>query len=212
MDGCGCEQSTQYKKSGGQGHGPVASQETIAFAVSDKTTIKDGRLCAASFSVSRMKNSNESIARTSFTTRRDFEEHVVKPLAARLGFRGIAVAPVGDIRTLAWDGSAPPLRAVCVADDVQNEDHDGHAVLGFGETLPTLPTTEKARNNQISYLRGLATANLGKCFGAVTGIDAAPWLNDESLEQSRLGIRLALLRSGWRILLCVRRALLRTNR
>ena len=98
---CPEENSTQHYLGPGHGHGPVASEEVVLFAVFERTDRDGNRLKATTFKTKELVRSNLSLARLTHTTRADFEKYVAEPLRPILGpVIGIARAEVADLRGL----------------------------------------------------------------------------------------------------------------
>lgn len=142
--------------------GVVKADEKLAYILLDPDQWKEGRLTNAAFSKTRLKAGDLSVARASYCSVEQVEEHVVKPQLDRDPGRklvGAFLARCADIRDI--KAQQPPARAICVVDDGSDE-LPGHALLGYSEATKAQGFWERNRREAIR-------ANLTLAFGAEGG-------------------------------------------
>jgi hypothetical protein len=164
---CAEEKETQHYLGDSQGFGPVDDSEYIYFAVFEKTPRDGDRLSADSFDNKALKRSGQSVSRASHTSRKVFDNDVVRTGANPKGaLQGVATALVGTIRSLRsrvkLNSTEISVRAFCVLDHVLSGDYDSHATIQYG-----VRTSDGLSENQISKIRTKARLDLADVFGPI---------------------------------------------
>jgi hypothetical protein len=166
---CTKEQTTQHHRGPGHGHGCVQSDELLVMAVFQSTKTIGGRLAPTAFRNADLHRGNVSLCRLRYTTRQIFEAEVVASRAATDPLRGVVVCTAYILRGLHIPYATPPtqMRAVCVLDKVEPDDHDGHAALEYCETQQDI-TNQQTKG----LLRGEIAVVLASAFGEIRTPDS----------------------------------------
>jgi hypothetical protein len=102
MTECAEEHQTQHYRGKWHGFGPVRNSERLLFAVFERTKLAGSRLAADSFSNSNLRQTTQSVARSSYVTRSLFDQRIVQSAGKGVCI-GIAIADVNRIRALRAD-------------------------------------------------------------------------------------------------------------
>ena len=137
---CQKERTTQHHLGVPHGHGCVADSEILIFAVFESTPRIGNRLAPNAFKSKKIRDGDISLFRSGFTSRADFEAHVIPPKAHTDTPSGVVVCGAELLRTIRIPHGAPhlTLRAVCVIDKVEDGDHDGHAAIESSEEIESI--------------------------------------------------------------------------
>jgi hypothetical protein len=209
MTDCVDEQQTQHYRGKWFGFGPVRNGERVRFAVFEQTKREGARLIGNSFR--NLKNSNESVVRSSYVTRSDFDTRIVSPgMAAKGRLVGIAVADVSRIRALRADvklnQGTVKVRSICVIDRVEDGDIDGHATMGYASIEDGVST------GQIGTIRINIRMDLANEFTEIVTPDDHQWASRLELLLKRAGcvvqVLFATLETRWEQMKCRRRLLI----
>lgn len=187
---CAEENQTQHHLGARHGFGPVQSSEYIYFAVFDQTSVDGDRLAADSFENKALKKDGQSVSRASFTTRKVFDDCVVKPNGnPKGGLTGVAAALVESVRTLQsrlkLNSSELAVRSFCVLDHVLQGDYDSHATINFGERTTSHDACGESvtlSQGQIKAIRETARLELADVFGPIRPVDEIDFAQESASE------------------------------
>lgn len=189
---CADEERTRHHRGVWFGFGPIASAETVAFAIFE-TTERDGdELISESFEMKQLVRDQHSLARVACTTETTFLEEVAQRGAATKGaLQGVTVASVRELRDMRADvdrghGRSTKIRSVCVTDNVKPGDFDGHATLGFSEETKTGISEGLRKNLKLRIME-----DLSHTFSKIMPAGNTGWVTEELCAKRRL---LCLLR------------------
>ncbi len=158
----------------GTGYGRVGDGETLVYAVFDSETMFGERLRTSDFDTKAFLHGNVSLARTAYTTRKDFENNILAPKTASSSkFCGVSSAKAADLRSIkrSVSGPQPPpnFRGFCLLDKVELGDMESHAALQTCKEQQGLTAKQKG-----SFRAALA-ADLCDAFGVVGKIEQVTW-------------------------------------
>ena len=166
-DNCAEEQETQHYLGASHGFGPVRDSEYVYLAIFDSTPRDGDRVAADSFENKHLKRDGQSVSRASHTTRRIFDDYVVRAGSNPKGrLDGVSSALAGAIRALqskiTLNSSEVLARSFCVLDFVLRGDYDSHATIHYGER-----TSAGLSEKQIKTIRTKACLELAEVFGQI---------------------------------------------
>jgi hypothetical protein len=197
MTDCADEHHTCHYRGRWLGFGPVRNSEHVLFAVFDRTRRDNTRLAANSFDNTSLANNTQSLSRASYVRRPIFDHKIVQPGRSSKGeLVGIACAEVSEIRQLYADfadGRATRrVRALCVLDQVDSGDADGHATTGYKEaTVPGIGQT------YLGKVRAKIRLDLANTFSEIVHSNDHAWPPHYVMPFKRL---VAILRALFTVL------------
>jgi hypothetical protein len=175
---CPEERATRHYLGPCYGFGPVKNTEEVIFAVFDDTKRDGARLSEKSFTNSNMVSKTQSLARSAYVSRREFDQSIVK--ARRIC--GVARASVSQIRELRAEykvsGETIKKRAVCVIDLVELGDCAGHATMGYE---PIEGVGQEQRGKKRIEIR----KELAKRFSSIERLEEGIWANSLDVSVGR---------------------------
>jgi hypothetical protein len=167
---CPVEQICHHHSGLGAGPGTVLGGERLLFAVFGSTERTPAKLIGKDFPSKDLKKGDLSLARLSHTSWAVFRDSVVasRPTEKLLG---ISEAEANRLRQLIAEfrrtNETIPVRAVCVLDKVEVQDHDGHAALKFCAGQQDLPNEGKSDERNLGTMRTQISAELANIFSEI---------------------------------------------
>jgi hypothetical protein len=170
----GEEDTTQHFRGKWFGFGPIQDEESIAFAVFEKTERNGHRLSLKSFDRKKLAGAEQSIARRALVSKTVFDLEVARKGESSKGkFIGLAVVSAGAVRSIFcedWPLAAPKkIFGFGVLDLVEQGDFDAHGTIGFLMEA-TVPKTR-----EVGALREFLMFDLADKFSEIRSINDYDW-------------------------------------